>query len=130
MKISIVLNKSLSHGEKANCTAILMGQLAVCVPEIYDTAPVRDDKGILHASIKNNVIVLETSANKVQHLPESLHDIRYIVFTDVGQSYSNSYDIYKSDIEQGKTPYQIQGIVLYGNKDDINSVTKKFSLYK
>lgn len=130
MKISIVLNKSLSHGEKANCAAILMGQLAVCVPELYDIEPITDSKGIAHASIKNNVIVLETSANKVQQLPESLSQIRYIAFTDVGQSYSNSYDIYKSDIEQGKTPYQIQGIILYGEADIVNSVTKKFSLYK
>lgn len=128
-KIVIVLNKNMENGQKTNCSAILMGQLALCNREIYDEEPIVDSKGNLHASIKSNVIILETKANKIQCLPTELNGIEYLIFTDVGQMYKNNYSGYKRDIESGKD-YQINGIAMYGDEMAVNNVTRKFSLCK
>lgn len=88
-----------------------------------------DTKGILHASIKNNVIILEAKQSKLQSLLHELDGIEYLIFTDIGLMYNNNFTCYKSDIEFGKE-YQITGIAIYGNESEVNSVTRKFSLCK
>ena len=62
-------------------------------------------------------------------LLEELNEVQYVVFTDIGQSYSNSFDNYKKDILAGKE-YSVVGIAIYGNQEAVNYITKKFSLYK
>lgn len=128
-KVSIVLKKSMTNGQKANCAAILMGQLVEVCPDIYEMNPISDPNGIPHASIKNNVIVLETNENKLIKLLDELKEFQYVVFTDIGQSYSNSFENYKKDLLAGKE-YSVVGIAIYGNQEAISYITKKFSLYK
>ncbi|MDD3414912.1 MAG: hypothetical protein PHY47_13040 [Lachnospiraceae bacterium] len=76
----------MTNGQKANCASILIGQLVELCPDIYEMNPIRDPKGISHASIKNNVIVLETNENKFIKLLDEVNEFQYVVFTDIGQA--------------------------------------------
>lgn len=132
MKITIVVNKLLNSGQKANISAIIMGQLGHDIPEIY-SSPITDTSGTNHAGISVNVIILDGKSGQLLSLIESAHksNIVCIAFSSVGQMLSNNYPEYLKKISESETKdTNIVGVGLCGNDKIVKTLTKKFSLAK
>lgn len=132
MKISIVVNKTLNSGQKANVSAIIMGQFGRDIPEIY-SAPITDSSGIKHAGISVNVVILDGGSGQLLSLIESAckNDIACIVFSSTGQMLSNNYAEYQKEITNSDTEKtKIVGVGLCGDDEIVKALTKKFSLAK
>ena len=132
MKISIVVNKSLNPGQKANVSAIIMGQIGHDITEVY-TLPVTDASGTNHAGITTNVVILDGGSGQLLSLIDSARKskITCIVFSSIGQMLSNNYTEYHlkisaSDTESSKSV----GVGLGGDDEIVKALTKKFSLTK
>ena len=69
MKINIVVKKTLPSGQKANVSAIIMGQFGRDIPMIY-TEPITDASGIKHAGISINVVILDGGGGQLLALIE------------------------------------------------------------
>ena len=132
MKISIVVSKALTPGQKANVSAIIMGQLGRDVINIY-TDVVADASGAMHAGISVNVVVLEGGEKQLLNLIKGAQesDVGCVVFSATGQSLSNSYEEYKAQISASDTEStKIVGVGVYGEDATVKTLTKKFSLAK
>ena len=131
-RISIVVDKSMSAGQKANIAAILAGQLAKDAPHLYE-APVIDQSGICHSGIAVNIVVLEGGSEQLLSLIKSIgeNEVMYSVFSSTGQSLSNSYPEYQQRVSLMDTRSTgIIGIGLAGEDSRVKLLTKKFSLMK
>lgn len=132
MKINIVINKTLNSGQKANVSAIIMGQLGRDIPEIYTDA-ISDISGTKHAGISVNVVILDGGSNQLLNLIEqtSKYDVTCIAFSATGQLLSNNYSEYYQKISGLSTEAtQIVGVGICGDDNDVKILTKKFSLAK
>jgi len=132
MKINIVVDKALNAGQKANVSAIIMGQFGRDIPTLYANA-VEDISGIRHAGISVNVVILDGSNGQLLTLIEATRkaDVSCIVFSATGQFLSNSYPEYQQQISLSETKAtNIIGVGIVGEDDAVRSLTKKFSLVK
>lgn len=132
MKINIVVDKTLNPGQKANISAIIMGQLGRDVPTIYfDT--IVDASGAKHVGISVNVVILDGGKSQLLTLIENARksDVICMAFSAVGQSLSNSYPEYYQKISITNTEHtKIVGVGICGDDDIVKLLTKKFSLTK
>lgn len=134
-RIAILLDGALAQGEASNVAAILMGQAAICVPEIYAEQPVQDKDGNFHASIRRSTIVLKAGRGQMQNLLQQVRaqhpEIFHSVFTKTGQGLHNAFDQYESYIrEQNVTHLEVVGLILVGDDPEVRLLTKKFSVLK
>ena len=132
MKISIVLNRTLNSGQKANVSAIIMGQMGRDIPKVY-TNPITDASGTKHAGISINVVILDGGSGQLLSLIESARKSKVIciVFSSTGQMLSNNYAEYQQKIAHLDTEStKIVGVGLCGEDEIIKVLTKKFSLAK
>lgn len=132
MKINIVVDKKLNPGQKANVSAIIMGQLGRDVPELYSDV-ILDISKTKHVGISINVVILDGGSGQLLKLIENAYknDIMCVVFSTAGQSLSNNYNEYYETISKSNTENtKIIGVGLYGEDDIIRPLTKKFSLAK
>lgn len=132
MKINIVVDKTLSSGQKANVSSIIMGQLGHDVPSLY-TSSITDLSGVKHAGISVNVVILDGSNRQLLKLIEfsKKSDVTYIAFSSIGQSLSNNYDEYYQKISLSSTEAtNIVGVGVCGDDEIVKLLTKKFSLAK
>ena len=134
-RIAILLDGGLALGEASNVAAILMGQAAICVPDIYAEKPVRDKDGSQHASIRYSTIVLKAGRGQMQNLLQKVREehpeISYSAFTNVGQGLHNAFDQYASYLtEHGAADFEVVGLILIGEESEVRLLTKKFSVLK
>ena len=131
-RISIVVDKTMETGRKANVAAIIMGQLAKDIPHLYNDK-VTDQSGIDHAGIACNLVILDGGKEQLLTLAGSAkaQDVAISVFSSTGQSLSNSYPEYQRQISSMDTrSAQIVGVGLSGEDSVIRLLTKKFSVMK
>jgi hypothetical protein len=131
-RVSIVVDKSMDAGRKANVAAIIMGQLTRDASQVYEDK-VTDQSGIAHAGISVNLVVLDGSKEQLLTLITAAKERNIVisVFSSTGQSLSNSYSEYKKQISSMDTrSTQIVGVGLYGEETAVRLLTKKFSLMK
>jgi hypothetical protein len=134
-RIAILLEGSLAQGEASNVAAILMGQAAICIPEIYGRQPVRDKDGNHHASIRYSTVVLKAGRGQLQNL---LHQARqehpgvfHCAFTKTGQGLHNAFDQYESFLqEHSLSDLEVVGLILVGDEPEVRLLTKKFSVLR
>lgn len=132
MKINIVVKKTLLPGQKANVSAIIMGQLGRDIPMIY-TQSITDASGVLHAGISVNVVILDGGSGQLLTLIEKAQksDVAYVVFSTTGQLLSNNYSEYNQKISMSTTEStDIVGVGVCGEDEVVKLLTKKFSLAK
>ena len=132
MKLTIVVNKTLESGQKANVTAIIMGQFGRDLPVLY-TEPIADASGVKHAGIAVNVVILEGKSGQLLTLVENARErnLMCIVFSAIGQSLSNNYAEYEQKISSSNAEStQIVGVGICGDDETVKILTKKFSLAK
>ncbi len=132
MKINIVVDKTLSSGQKANVSSIIMGQLGHDMPSIY-TCAIVDVSGAKHAGISVNVVILDGNSRQLLKLIELAQnsDVTCIAFSAAGQSLSNNYDEYYQTISSSVTEStNIVGVGVCGDDEIVKLLTKKFSLAK
>ena len=131
-RISIVVNKGLSAGQKANVAAIIMGQLALSNNQVYENE-VMDIDNTIHVGIQVNVIILESTESQLISLINDAKksNLNYYVFTRIGQELSNSFSVYKEKIYSMNTINTgVVGVGVFGCSDEIKNLTKKFRLSK
>lgn len=132
MKINIVVKKTLSSGQKANVSAIIMGQLGRDIPMIY-TDLIKDASEVMHVGISVNVVILDGGGGQLLSLTEQARksDVAYVVFSTTGQLLSNNYPEYYKKISTSDTEStDIIGVGIYGEDEVVKLLTKKFSLAK
>lgn len=132
MKINIVVSKSLNPGQKANVSAIIMGQLGHDMPALY-TNPITDTSGVKHAGITANVAILDGNDGQLLTLIEcsKKSNVAYIAFSATGQLLSNNYAEYQQKISSSDTKStKIVGVGICGDNEIVKTLTKKFSLSK
>lgn len=132
MKINIVVKKTLNSGQKANVSAIIMGQLGRDIPMIY-TNPISDASNVMHAGISVNVVILDGGSGQLLTLIEQAQnsEVTCIVFSSTGQLLSNNYSEYCQKISMSDTKStDIVGVGICGEDEVVKLLTKKFSLAK
>ena len=132
MKVNIVVNKLLNSGQKANVSAIIMGQLGRDMPALY-TNTITDISGTKHAGISVNVVILEGNGSQLLTLIERAKEcsVMCIVFSATGQSLSNNYPEYQKTILSSDTKStEIVGVGICGDDESVKILTKRFSLAK
>jgi len=134
-KVSIIVDKNLSAGQKSNVAAILTGQLSLSNSGIYAEKVLLDKNGIAHVGITKNIVILDGGKGQLLNLANSLKNLDtvedYTVFTETGQKLSNSFDEYTQTITRSDSEtLGIVGVGIYGETDYVNQLTKKFSLAK
>ena len=134
-RVAILLDDKLGRGEVGNISAILMGQAALLMPDLFGSEPVCDSGGNKHAAIRFSTILLKASSTQMVNLlpivKEQAPDVICIFFTRVGQSLHNEFDQYRSLIESSKLPdLEPIGTILAGDDRRIRDLTKKFSLLR
>jgi len=131
-RICIVVDKTMSAGHKANVAAILTGQLAKDVPKLYETS-VNDKSDVIHTGIAANVIVLDGGREQLLTLINNIKnsEVKYSVFSSIGQSLSNDYTEYRYQISAMDTRTTcVIGVGIAGEDSTVRFHTKKFSLMK
>lgn len=132
MKVNIIVNKLLNFGQKANVSAIIMGQLGRDMPALY-TNTITDISGTKHAGISVNVVILEGNGSQLLTLIERAREssVMCIVFSATGQSLSNNYPEYQKTILSSDTKStEIVGVGICGDDESVKILTKRFSLAK
>jgi hypothetical protein len=135
-RIAIIVSKNLNRGETSNISAILMGQAALRMPEIYDADPVSDSDGQLHAAIRFSTVLLEANSsesllNFARRVRAEFPALVSFCFTQVGQGLNNAFEQYKAEISAKSTESLIPvGIIVAGDDAVVRQATKKFSLLK
>ena len=129
------MEKGLTAGQKANVASIIMGQLSMNNPEIYFENKLLDLSGNNHATIRENIVILEAGSGQLYNLMELIKSendkVDYILFSKIGQNLSNSFSEYYETISKSKTiETEIIGIGLRGEYDLIKQLTKKYSIVK
>ena len=126
----------MNKGAASNISAILMGQAAIHMPEIYDANPVKDNDGQLHAAIRFSTVVLEANGtesllNFARRVKVEFPALASFCFTKVGQGLNNAFEQYKAEVSTKSTETLMPvGIIVAGDDAIVRQATKKFSLMK
>lgn len=135
-RIAIIISKQLDRGQAANVAAILMGQAAVCCPDIYDAAPVADRSGNHHAAIHWSTVLLEANGqgqllNFAEKVKAEQPALTVVLFSQLGQGLHNAFGEYQAQMSS-KTTAELNpvGGVVVGGDAEVRQATKKFSLLK
>ncbi len=129
-RVAIIVQQGIPKGGCANITAILMGQIALLHPPLYDSEPIKGDAGIQHAAIKQNVVVLRASREQLECFAKvPMEDIDTVVFTELGRQLKNSYDEYRISLQcTTLEDVQLVGVAMIGQDEAIRTHTKKLKL--
>jgi len=134
-RIAILLDGALPTGAASNVAAILMGQAAIRVPEIYAEQPVPDMDGNLHAAIRYSTVILKAGRGQMQNVLLQIRkehpEITYSAFTTTGQGLHNAFEKYETYLHEHHTAdLEIVGLILVGEESEVRLITKKFSVFK
>lgn len=132
-KFVAVLNKSLPQGTLMNALAHMAACLAAKYPDAEEMSfidYVDKDSG-KHPVSALTFIILEGNSNKIRELRKEAiaNGIHFVDFTN-----TMTQDTYVEQLERTKnTPeaeLEYYGICMFGDKEKINPLTRKFSLWK
>ena len=135
-RTAIILTKDLGRGSAANVAAILLGEAARALPDLYHAEPLLDATGTRHAAVQWSVVLLE--ANSPAQLVNFLAAVReqqpalfVAAFTATGQGLHNAYAEYATTIAAKATAdLSPSGVVVSGDDAAVRAATKKFSVLK
>lgn len=135
-RVGIVVLKNLERGAASNVAAILMGQAALCCPELYEATPIDDRDGTRHAAIHWSTVLLEANGpgqllNFIQKVKAEQPGLTIIVFSGVGQGLHNAFDEYRA-LVASKTTAELNpvGVIVVGEDAEVRSATRKFSVLR
>lgn len=131
-RTAIVVSKSLTPGEVANATAIIMGQLAQRKPDLYGQNELRDKNGIVHTAIAYNVVILRARPGQMVKFIEAVREqpLVYCAFGGAGRALSNSFDEYVKLVEDSSSEQlEIVAVGAAGDDEAIRSVCQGLSVY-
>lgn len=135
-RTAIILTKDLTRGRAANVSAILLGEAARALPDLYHAEPLLDASGTRHAAVQWSVVLLEANSpaqlvNFLSTLREQQPALFVAAFTATGQSLHNAFAEYAATIACTATAdLSPSGAVVSGDDAAVRAVTKKFSLLK
>lgn len=135
-RIAIILTKELARGPAANVAAILMGEAARALPELYHAGPLLDAAGTRHAAIQWSTVLLEANSpaqliNLLATARDQQPELFAAAFTATGQGLHNAYAEYAAIIAAKPTAdHQPVGVLLTGEDTAVRTITKKFSVLK
>lgn len=129
----IVLNKNLPVGKVGNVAAILMGQLALTVPDIFSSHPLSDQDGVQHAGIKYSTVILKAGPGQLLKLAQETaanSAVHSLVFTETGQSLNDEFATYAQTITTSSTEaLKPVGVIISGEDGLVRQLSKKFSVF-
>lgn len=133
-KIVAVVNDKLEVGVALN----VLGHLAVSIGYNAENhmgrSVLTDASGIKHLGIsKYPFIITKANANKIRNAIEAARQNINILFADYPlQMLETGHDdeLAESLSKAKEVDLLYLGAVFYGNTEDINAITKKFSLYR
>lgn len=132
LRTAIIVDKNLSPGQVGNVAAILMGQVARLMDDLFNSEPPVDLDGVTHAAIQFSTVVLTARSGQLSTASTELsarENLCVVAFTEVGQGLNNAYSEYSTLILQGHTTeLRPVGLAVSGKDEDVRAVTKKFSL--
>ena len=135
-RTAIILTKELTRGPAANVAAILLGEAAHALPDLYHAEPLLDANGTRHAAVQWSVVLLEANSpaqivNFLAAVREKHPALFVATFTATGQGLHNAFAEYAATIA-AKTTADLSpsGVVVSGDDTDVRAATKKFSLLK
>lgn len=132
-RTAIILTKELARGAAANVAAILMGEAARALPDLY-AAPLLDATGTRHAAVQWSVVLLQANSpaqlvNFLAATREQQPALFVASFTTTGQELHNAFAEYAATIA-GKATAELSpsGVLVSGDDAVVRAITKKFSL--
>lgn len=135
-RTAIILTKELPRGAAANVAAILMGEAARAVPDLYHATPMHDASGVRHAAIQWSTVLLEANSpaqliNLLATVREQQPALFVVVFTATGQGLHNAFGEYVATVASMATAdLNPSGVLVSGADAAVRAVTKKFSVLK
>lgn len=135
-RTAIILTKDLPRGAAANVAAILMGEAAHALPDLYHAVPLFDASGTRHASIHWSIVLLEANSpgqlvNFLAAVREQQSALFVAAFTSTGQGLHNAFAEYAATVASNKAAdLNPSGILVSGDDAAVRTVTKKFSVLK
>ncbi|WP_086312686.1 hypothetical protein A5821_000276 [Enterococcus sp. 7F3_DIV0205] len=133
-RTAIIINKNLPFGEQANVIAIVSAALANATEDMIDSEKIIDLNGNKHAAIKNSLVILKSNPTALLTLTETVNEldsVESVVFTSKGQRLNNQFSDYKIEISTNELKNLEPVVVaLYGEDEQIRTLTKKFSLLR
>ena len=135
-RTAIILTKELGRGPAANVAAVLLGETAHALPDLYHAEPLFDASGTRHAAVKWSVVLLEATSptqllNFLAAVREQQPTLFVAAFTATGQGLHNAFEEYSATVA-AKTLGELTptGVVVSGDDATVRAATKKFSLLK
>jgi hypothetical protein len=133
-KIAIVVEKNQGAGAVGNICAVLLGQTSLVVPELFSLEPLFDLSGTRHTGIRISTVILKAGQGQLMNFVNQVmaleQKIVSIVFSEIGQGLNNRFPEYQELIKNSSTEdSKIVGIILVGEKEVIEPLTKKFSVF-
>lgn len=134
-RTAILLDKTVSTGEAANISAILMGHLSSNNSELFYKNIILDRSSFEHAGIINSVIVLKAKSttqiyNFLQIISKQ-ENILYATFTSEGQGLHNAFSDYARMIQESDlAALRPVGAIVHGQDEIIRTLTKRYSLFQ
>jgi hypothetical protein len=134
-RIAIVVDRDLPRGAVGNVAAILMGQAALCRPDIYHTEDLLDQSGNRHAAIQYSTVLLSAGRGQLINLVERIRSagegLTWVLFTELGQGLHNAYPEYQARVRSSTTAdLGPVGLVLVGEDEAVRAITRKYSVLK
>lgn len=134
-KFVAVLNKKVPVGNLMNALGHMTAGLAASYPEVeemrFDTYP--DADGNNHANISHNpfIILSADNSNKIRTLRQALEEanIHFVDFTS-SMTEGTYADQQERTAKIPEAELEYWGIVAFGEIDQLNALTKKFSLWR
>lgn len=135
-RTAIILTKDLARGPAANVAAILLGEAARTLPDLYHAEPLLDATGTRHAAVQWSVVLLEANSpaqlvNFVVAVREQQLALFVAAFTVTGQGLNNAFAEYAATIAAKATgDLSPSGVLVSGDDAAVRAITKRFSLLK
>lgn len=133
-KMVLVLDKELSGWQLTNTIGHLTAYLGAQVNNNLLSRPTFTTKdGIaIPANSQYPVISMGANAGQMLNLLEKVKEanMKYLAYTQDMITYSDDIELAKALSTQALTELKIIGIGIFGDNEKINSLTKKFSLWK
>ena len=134
-KFVAVLNKKVPVGNLMNALAHMAAGLSASYPNIsemrFDTYVDKD--GNEHRSISDHafVILSADNSNQIRNLRKSLleNNVHFVDFTDT-MTVGTYLEQQERTLQTPEEQLEYFGICMFGNKESLSALTKKFSLWR
>ncbi|WP_379194925.1 hypothetical protein [Paenibacillus sp. GCM10012306] len=81
--------------------------------------------------ISRSIAITNQLHSLIKLLPIDAAEIKYIVFSQIGQSLNNAFNQYSLEISSKETEEtKIVGVIVWGEEELVRATTKKYSVLK